>query len=172
MLLVLFFGEIFSYGHCVFLETLRCIRFSQFITKCLTAFREMCILIVLKENTQPKEHIMSYTELQAALKDLRDNHGVELQTKLAGKGITKEVLQAEYDRVTAKNVETPSKEVETVLEPIKPVVAHSFKAMVTVQRQRKAKGFTVKSRKVSPKVLTQLFEDLQALSQLTLTSHR
>jgi predicted Abi (CAAX) family protease len=115
---------------------------------------------------------MSYTELQAALKDLRDNHGVELQTKLAGKGVTKEVLQAEYDRVTQQVDETPSKEVETVLEPVKLVVAHSFKAMVPAQRQRKAKGFTVKSRKVSWKGLHQLFEDLQALSQLTLTSHR
>lgn len=91
---------------------------------------------------------MSYTELQAALKDLRDNHGVKLQTPLAGKGVTKATLQAEYDRVTATNVETPSEVVTTVLESVKPVltlvtshVVHSFKAMVPVRRQYKANGF-------------------------------
>ena len=104
---------------------------------------------------------MSYTELQAALKDLRDNHGVELQTKLAGKGVTKATLQAEYDRVKSVHDESPTETLDDVLvgteavltvkpAPVKTVFGHSFKAMVPAQPpQRKAKGFTVKSRKVS-----------------------
>jgi hypothetical protein len=69
---------------------------------------------------------MTYNELRAALKDLRDNHGATLKTKLGGKGVTRETLQAEYDRLT-----TP-----------KPTAKiYEFRSMAPKKRRPKAQGF-------------------------------
>jgi hypothetical protein len=76
---------------------------------------------------------MTYNELRNALKTLRSN-GSTLTIKLSGKGITKDVLQAEYDRLT------------TTKAPNTPV-AHSFKAMAPQKIQTKARGFIIKSWK-------------------------
>lgn len=75
---------------------------------------------------------MTYNELRNALKNLRST-GYTLKIKLSGKGITKEVLQDEYNRLTT--TKTPA-----------PVAPHSFKAMVKFSTPHpKPLGFILKS---------------------------
>jgi hypothetical protein len=68
---------------------------------------------------------MTYNELRDALKTLRDAGKTDI--KLSGKGITKDVLQAEYDRVT-RTIKT----------------THTFSDMLPSRKSRKpAKGFSI-----------------------------
>jgi N-acetylglucosamine-6-phosphate deacetylase len=98
---------------------------------------------------------MTYNELRTALKDLRDNQGVELETTLSGKGVTKETLQAEYDRVMSVKAPISHPDITTVFDHVEAIldtietqvsnvvtkVVHTFRAMVKFVSRPKALGF-------------------------------
>ena len=99
-----------------------------------------------KRNTET----MTYNELRDALKSFRDAGKTDI--KLSGKGITKDVLQAEYDRLTRT-------------DDVK--VAHTFSDMVSSRIIRKpAKGFTIE--KVVCDEFEEMMQDFEIWERLTM----